>query len=88
MTRTATTTATTRVVKRSTRLIDDAYAETDLDAAADKWAAVDAKLGEDVAYIPLEISIFNFLHGGKVTGYSNNVSVNGYADLAVIGVEK
>ncbi|WP_205473448.1 ABC transporter substrate-binding protein [Nocardioides sp. SYSU D00038] len=69
------------------KMIDDAYAEADLDAAADLWAEVDAKLGEDVAYIPLEITIFNFLHGSKVTGYANNVSVNGYADLAVIGVE-
>ena len=54
----------------------------DLDAAAEKWAALDAKLGEDVAYIPLEITIFNFLHGSKVTGYANNSNVNGYADLA------
>jgi peptide/nickel transport system substrate-binding protein len=69
------------------KMIDDAYAETDLDAAAGKWADVDAKLGEDVAYIPLEITIFNFLHGSKVTGYSNNVATNGYADLATIGVE-
>lgn len=70
------------------KMIDDAYAESDLNAAADKWAAVDAKLGEDVAYIPLEITIFNFVHGGKVTGYVNNVAVNGYADLAVVGVQK
>ncbi|MEV7431303.1 MULTISPECIES: ABC transporter substrate-binding protein [unclassified Nocardioides] len=70
------------------KMIDAAYAETDLDAAAEKWAEVDAKLGEDVAYIPLEITIFNFLHGSKVTGYANNVSVNGYADLALIGVEQ
>ena len=40
-----------------------------------------------MAYIPLEITIFNFLHGSKVTGYANNVAVNGYADLALIGVE-
>ena len=46
-----------------------------------------AKLGEDVAYIPLEITIFNFMHGSKVTGYSNSVATNGYADLASIGVE-
>lgn len=69
------------------KMIDEAYAETDLDVAAQKWAEVDAKLGEDVAYIPLEITLFNFLHGSKVTGYSNNVSTNGYADLAVLGVE-
>lgn len=70
------------------QMIDDAYAETDLGVAAEKWAAVDAKLGEDVAYIPLEITIFNFLHGSKITGYSNNVSTNGYADLATIGVQQ
>jgi peptide/nickel transport system substrate-binding protein len=68
-------------------MIDDAYAQTDLDAAAEKWAALDAKLGEDVAYIPLEITLFNFLHGSKVTGYVNDSNVNGYADLALIGVE-
>ncbi|RNL64127.1 ABC transporter substrate-binding protein [Nocardioides marmoriginsengisoli] len=69
-------------------MIDAAYAETDLTKAASLWAGVDAKLGEDVAYIPLEITIFNFLHGSKITGYSNNVSTNGYADLATIGVTK
>jgi peptide/nickel transport system substrate-binding protein len=67
-------------------LIDQAYSETPEEAAA-TWAEVDAKLGADVAYIPLEITIFNFMHGSKVTGYANNVSTNGYADLAVIGVE-
>jgi peptide/nickel transport system substrate-binding protein len=67
-------------------MIDDAYADPDLDSAATKWAAVDAKLGEDVAYIPLEITIFNFLHGSKVTGYMNSPATNGYADLALIGV--
>jgi len=68
-------------------MIDAAYAEPDLDKAAELWAAVDAKLGQDVAYIPLEITIFNFLHGSKVTGYVNDANVNGYADLALIGVE-
>lgn len=70
------------------KMIDDAYAETDLGVAADLWAAVDAKLGADVAYIPLEITVFNFLHGSKITGYSNNVATNGYADLATIGVQQ
>jgi peptide/nickel transport system substrate-binding protein len=67
-------------------MIDAAYAEPDLDAAAGLWADVDAKLGSDIAYIPLEITIFNFLHGSKITGYSNNIATNGYADLATIGV--
>ncbi len=69
------------------KMIDDAYAEADLDAANELWAALDAKLGEDVAYIPLAVRTFNFLHGSKITGYANNVATNGYADLATIGVE-
>lgn len=69
------------------KLIDDAYAAPDLETANEIWKQLDAKLGEDVAYIPLEITIFNFLHGSKITGYANNISVNGYADLALIGVE-
>ena len=68
-------------------MIDEAYAETDLDEPPAKWAEVDAKLGEDVAYIPLEITNFNFLHGSKVTGYANNIATNGYPDLGTIGVE-
>jgi peptide/nickel transport system substrate-binding protein len=67
--------------------IDAAYADPDLDSANTKWAAVDAKLGEDIAYIPLEITLFNFMHGSKVTGYINSGATNGYADLALIGVE-
>jgi peptide/nickel transport system substrate-binding protein len=69
-------------------MIDDAYLETDLDAAAAKWAALDAKLGEDIAYIPLAVRNFNFLHGSKITGYANNVATNGYPDLATIGVSE
>ena len=69
------------------KLIDDAYAEADLDAANEIWAQLDAKLGEDLAYIPLAVQTFNFLHGSKVTGYANNIATNGYPDLATIGVE-
>ncbi len=69
------------------QMIDDAYAEADLDAANEKWAALDAKLGEDIAYIPLAVRNFNFLHGSKITGYANNLATNGYPDLATIGVE-
>jgi peptide/nickel transport system substrate-binding protein len=68
-------------------MIDEAAAAADLDSAAAKYAEIDAKLGEDVAYIPLEIQLFNFLHGSKVTGYVNGVSSNGYPDLGSIGVE-
>ncbi len=61
-------------------------AETDLDAAAEKWAEVDNKLAEDVAYIPLDITKFYFLHGSKIANYVNTVSTNGYPDLGVISL--
>lgn len=46
----------------------------------------DAILGEDVAYIPLEIAKFNWLHGAKVTGFATTISSSSYPDLGVIGV--
>ena len=64
-----------------------AAAAPDVDTAAAKYAEIDAKMGEDVAYIPLEITLFNFLHGSKVTGYINGVASNGYPDLGGIGVQ-
>jgi peptide/nickel transport system substrate-binding protein len=68
-------------------MIDEAAAAPDVDTAAAKYAEIDAKMGEDVAYIPLEITLFNFLHGSKVTGYINGVASNGYPDLGGIGVQ-
>jgi peptide/nickel transport system substrate-binding protein len=49
-------------------MIDEAAAAADVDTAAAKYAEIDAKMGEDTAYIPLEITVFNFLRGSKVTG--------------------
>jgi len=69
-------------------LIDEAAAMADVDEAAAKYAEIDAKMGEDVAYIPLEISMFNFLRGSKVTGYINGAATSGYPDLGSIAVEQ
>lgn len=69
------------------QMIDEAAAAPDVDTAAAKYAEIDAQLGEDVAYIPLEITVFNFLHGSKVTGYINGAGTSGYPDLGGIGVE-
>ena len=67
-------------------LMDAAAAETDLDVAAEKWGEVDAKLADDVAYIPLDTSKFYFLRGSNVANYVNAVSTSGYPDLAVISL--
>ena len=44
-------------------------------------------LGEDVAYIPLEISKFNWLRGSKVTNFAVTPASSSYPDLGLIGVE-
>ena len=69
-------------------MIDEAASLPDVDEPAAKYAEIDAKLGEDVAYIPLEITVFNFLRGSKVTGYINGTATSGYPDLGSIGVEQ
>ncbi|RJS47380.1 ABC transporter substrate-binding protein [Nocardioides cavernaquae] len=70
------------------KLIDEAQSAATLEEANAKYAELDAFLGEDVAYIPLEIMNFNFLHGSKVSGYMNTAASNGYPDLGPVGVTK
>ena len=70
------------------KLMDEAAAAPDVEAQAAKYIEGDAILGKDMAYVPLEISIFNFLHGSKVTGYINGAATSGFPDLAAIGVKK
>ena len=67
--------------------MDAASAETDLDTANQMWSDVDNMLAEDVAYIPLDISQFYFLHGSNIENYVNSVSSSGYPDLGVISVK-
>jgi peptide/nickel transport system substrate-binding protein len=67
--------------------MDAASAETDLDAANAMWADVDNMLAEDVAYIPLDIQQFYFLHGSNIENYVNSVASSGYPDLGVISVK-
>jgi peptide/nickel transport system substrate-binding protein len=69
-------------------MIDEAAASPDVDTAAAKYAEIDAKMGEDVAYIPLEITMFNFLRGSKVTGYSTGIASFNYPDLGGAGVQQ
>ena len=66
--------------------MDEASAEPDLDAANEQWAAIDQKLAEDVAYIPLDTTKFYYLRGSNIENYVNAVSTSGYPDLGVISV--
>ncbi len=67
-------------------LIDEALAETDLDAANELWGQLDQLLADDVAYIPLDTTNFYYLRGSGIENYVNSVSTSGYPDLGVIAV--
>ena len=68
-------------------LIDRAAAMTDIDDQTAAYAELDAQLGRDVAYIPLDVGRFYFLRGSGVTGYLAGPATSGYPDLGPIGVE-
>jgi peptide/nickel transport system substrate-binding protein len=68
------------------KMIDHAASQTSVQDAAKIYAQIDAQLGKDVAYIPLEIQRFYFLHGSGVSGYLQSPAGNGYPDLGGIGV--
>lgn len=70
------------------KVIDEAAQQTTVDAAGEVFKKIDKKLGEDVAYIPLEIQKFNFLYGSKVTNYINNPATSTFPDLGSVGVSK
>jgi peptide/nickel transport system substrate-binding protein len=69
-------------------LIDESATLPTVEEQANKLAEADAVLGKDVAYFPLEITLFNWLHGGNVTGFATTVASNGYPDLAGIGIKQ
>ena len=68
------------------KLIDQAAAKGSVEEQAKVYAQIDDQLGKDVAYMPLEITRFYYLHGSKVTGYVNNPATAGYPDLGAAGV--
>jgi peptide/nickel transport system substrate-binding protein len=68
------------------KLMDKAAHLSDINAQAKVYNQIDAQLGKDVAYIPLEVTQFYYLHGSKVTGYLQGPASNSYPDLAVVGV--
>ncbi|MEI2733224.1 MAG: ABC transporter substrate-binding protein [Dermatophilaceae bacterium] len=70
------------------KAIDEAATKGDLAAQAAAYVAIDATLGKDVAYIPLEVTKFYLLRGSKVTGYINNPAVSMYPELGAIGIKQ
>jgi len=69
------------------KMIDAAYAETDLDKQAKMWGDQDEFLAKDVAYIPLQNQKFFLAWGSGIKGWVDNPSVSNYPDLGAIGVQ-
>jgi peptide/nickel transport system substrate-binding protein len=70
------------------KLVDQAANASSLDDQTKALQEADVQLGKDVAYIPLEITKFNFLRGSKVTGYTNTPAAAMNVDLGAVGVSK
>ncbi len=70
------------------KLIDEAAQQSSADAAATIYSKIDTQLAKDVAYIPLDVQKFYWLHGSNVTGYINNPATTMYPDLGSIGVKQ
>lgn len=69
-------------------LVDEAANAPDIDSQVDILIEADAQLGEDVAYMPLEITKFNWLHGSKVNGFTTTAASSSYPEIGLIGVEQ
>ncbi len=69
------------------KMIDAAYAETDLAKQAKLWGDMDEFLAKDVAYIPLQNQKFFLVWGSGVKGWVDNPSVSNYPDLGAVGVK-
>jgi len=70
------------------KLIDEAASKSSVDEAAQVYSQLDDQLGKDVAYIPLEISVFYYLHGSKITNYLQSPASSQYPDLGAVGVKQ
>jgi peptide/nickel transport system substrate-binding protein len=67
-------------------LVDEAANAPDIDAQVKKLVEADAVLGEDVAYMPLEITKFNWLYGSKVQGFTATPASSSYPEIGAVGV--
>ncbi|MEV5002036.1 ABC transporter substrate-binding protein [Nocardioides sp. LML1-1-1.1] len=69
-------------------LFDKAIAAPTLDEQTKFLQEADAQLGADVAYIPLEISIFNWVYGSNVVDFATSSASNSFVELGPIDVKK
>src|SRR6478735_3393403 len=69
-------------------LVDQAQNAASLEDQTAALQQADIVLGQDVAYIPLEIAQFYFLHGSKVVNFTTTPSSSSYPDLGAIGVKQ
>jgi peptide/nickel transport system substrate-binding protein len=67
------------------KLFDDAANQSDVTKAAEIYAQADEQLGKDVAYIPLSVQKFYFLHGSGITGFTQTAASSDYPELGTIG---
>jgi peptide/nickel transport system substrate-binding protein len=70
------------------KLVDQAQSAATIDEQTKYLQQADAVLGKDYAYIPLEISLFNWVHGSKVENFTTDPASNGFPDLGAIGVKQ
>ncbi|TWG93522.1 peptide/nickel transport system substrate-binding protein [Nocardioides sp. J9] len=68
-------------------LIDKAANASDIDEQVGFLQEADAVLGQDYAYMPLEITKFNWLRGSKVTGFATTPASSAYPEIGLIGVQ-
>jgi peptide/nickel transport system substrate-binding protein len=69
-------------------LVDEASNSSDLDTQVEKLVEADAVLGKDYAYMPLEITKFNWLWGSKVEGFTTTPASSAYPEIGLIGVSQ
>lgn len=69
-------------------LVDQAANASSLADQTKALQAADVQLGKDVAYIPLEQSLFNWAWGSKVQNFTTDAASNGFPDLGGIGVKQ
>ncbi len=68
------------------KLVDEAQQASDLDAQTEALKKAEKVLGEDYAYIPLEIAVFNWMWGSKVGDFQTTIPSSSYPDLGAIGI--
>lgn len=69
-------------------LVDRAAAAEDVEEQTRLLAEANEVLARDVAYIPLEVSTMNWVHGSKVTGFTATPASNHYPEIGLLGVEE